>query len=54
MTLQCECGGALELTDQVNTDDLVTERYRCASCGETGTYRFDVDGDATSGCVTIA
>lgn len=54
MTLQCRCGGALELTDQVYTDDLATERYRCASCGATGTYRFGADGDVMSGCVTIA
>lgn len=63
MTLTCECGGALEIVEQdYNYDNegfavgMAFEKYRCASCGRTGTYEFGEQNgqhtDRMSGCVT--
>lgn len=52
MTLQCQCGGALEMTSQSYGQNSY-ERYECASCRETGSYRFG-DKTETTGCVVIA
>lgn len=63
MVLQCECGGALEITENSydrDSDGNITEEgsalevYECVSCGRTGTYRFGDGGESTSGCVTSA
>jgi len=52
MTLTCECGGALEITDQSYGEETAFEMYKCASCGKTGSYSFGSGRDKTSGCVT--
>lgn len=54
MTLQCECGGAVEILDGSDPDDGPTywERYRCVSCDRTGSYTFGPDGETKTGCLT--
>jgi len=54
MTLRCECGGAVELNNQSHGEDMAFESYQCVSCGATGTYRFDENGDELSGCLLDA
>lgn len=50
MTLQCQCGGALEITSQSYYENGGYESYECASCGRTGGY--NLGENTTSGCVT--
>lgn len=55
MTLQCECGGAVEITSQSYPHDdggRAFEAYRCVSCGRRGTYTFGDGGDRRTGCLT--
>lgn len=52
MVLQCNCGGALELTRQAYNDNGGFEAYECASCSRTGGY--DLTTNTTSGCVVDA
>ena len=58
MTLVCECGSrALEFEFQDYPDNgLATEKYKCAMCGRTGTYRFGEQNgrhvDEMTGCLT--
>lgn len=52
MTLQCECGGALELRKQNYTSKSAFETYECVACGQKGTYRFGDEREETTGCVT--
>ncbi len=63
MTLICECGSHdLEFEYQSYPEDdgratgIATERYKCALCGRTGTYRFgERNGrqvNEMSGCLT--
>jgi len=55
MTLQCECGGALEITSQHYPDDgMAHESYKCVSCGRVGGFRFGKGREETSGCVTTS
>jgi len=52
MTLQCECGGAVELTSSTYGDNYATESYQCASCGDSGTLSMGPNGDKMTGCLT--
>jgi hypothetical protein len=54
MTLRCECGGMVKVEDGGKAGDVVTETYRCQSCGRRGTYTNDLlVGETTvSGCLT--
>lgn len=58
MTLACKCGSInLEYVEQDYPDDgLAHERYECADCGRTGSYRFGEQNghrvERMSGCIT--
>ncbi len=61
MVLQCECGGALEITSQHYPEDeegnntgMAHESYECVSCGRVGGFRFGKGREETSGCVTTS
>lgn len=53
MVLQCECGGAIEITEQSYGVNVAFEKYECVACGRTGTYSFGNGQERASGCVTI-
>ena len=58
MTLMCECGSlALSFEEQAYPEDAPAyERYRCESCGRTGSYSFGSEGgekfEQMTGCLT--
>jgi len=52
MTLQCECGGVVEIQSQSYGDTSAVETYKCLSCGRTGTFRFGDGTSSKTGCLT--
>jgi len=51
MTLQCTCGGAVELTDSSYSENYANEEYRCVSCGDTGRLTMGPEMNTKSGCL---
>jgi len=55
MVLTCECGGAVEMTEDNGATEYPETRvefYECAACNRTGTLTLTGSGERKSGCLT--